>query len=174
MPRSRLPRDPQVVTWPRPDDKTAFCSWLATELQQAIDARSRYTSDGGYLDVWHALYEQAERPRGATPWPDAADLASYLPTEKVDALRARFSQVIFGPDPIATVEGWGEPSDRVAKVEAFHASMEPVLNTPDDELPMTHQRRPRHASMEPVLNTPDDRRARAADVADEMLQWSRC
>lgn len=120
MPRSRLPRDPQVVTWPRPDDKTAFCSWLATELQQAISARSRYTSDGGYLDVWHALYEQAERPRGAKPWPDAADLASYLPTEKVDALRARFSQVIFGPDPIATVEGWGEPSDRVAKVEAFH------------------------------------------------------
>ena len=34
--------------------------------------------------------------------------------------------------------------------------MEPVLNTPDDELELQHYQLALNASMEPVLNTPDD------------------
>jgi hypothetical protein len=121
MPTSK---DPQRVTFATDGSRGltegAFTSWLCQELQGALDARARWIADGGLIDTAHALYEQAERPRSARPWADAADLASYIPTEKIDSLRARLAQAVFGADPICTVEGWGEPAERVAKAEAFH------------------------------------------------------
>lgn len=98
---------------------TDFTHWLCDELTGAMDARSRFTSDGGLYDTWHGLYEQAERPRN-NAYPDSADLASWLPTEKTDALKGRLVQILFGNDPICAVEGWGERPERASLVEAFH------------------------------------------------------
>lgn len=123
--RRAVPPDPQALPFAKDEGgrgltKRAFTDWLCQELTAAKDARAAHIADGGYIDTWHGMYEQAERPRAAKPWPDAADLASYIPTEKVDALRARLVQIVFGGEPLCTVEGIGESSERVAKVEAFH------------------------------------------------------
>jgi hypothetical protein len=93
-----------------------FTQWLCRTLDGAESARSGLTAN---LTIWHGLYEQASRPR-TNAWPDAADLASYIPTEKVDALRARLVQAVFGAEPICVVEGWGDAAKRAPKVEEFH------------------------------------------------------
>jgi hypothetical protein len=67
-----------------------------------------------------ALYEQARTRKSAnSPWPNAADLTSYLASEKVDALHARILRTIWS-DPVFTVEGFGEAADRAPFVEEFH------------------------------------------------------
>src|SRR5690606_2793098 len=86
--------------------------------QQALDARSAIIMPDGLIDYWHALYEQRRRV-GLGPWPGAADLASYIVTEKVDALRARLMKTIF-VEPVWVVEGWGEAAKRAPIVEEFH------------------------------------------------------
>lgn len=101
------------------EDWRGIGQWLCNEVQIAYNARSRYMADGGLLDTWHGMYEQAERPR-SNPWPDAADLASFIPTQYVDALRSRLVQVVCGTDPICVVDGWGESQERASRVEAFH------------------------------------------------------
>lgn len=114
----KVPQDRRAVKL-TDAERDQFALWLDNELRGAIQARNAFTQDGGYIDYWHRMYEQAERT-GSRPWPDAADLASPLPTEKVDALRARLSSVIFGQDTICVAEAWGVPTERVQKVEAFH------------------------------------------------------
>lgn len=125
MPPRRLPPDPQALPFAKNEGgpgftKQGFTDWICQEITAARDARARHICDGGFIDTWHAMYEQQERPKAARPWPDAADLASYIPTEKVDALRARLVQIVFGGEPLCTVEGIGETNERVVKVEEFH------------------------------------------------------
>ena len=74
---------------------------------------------GGDLDYWQWLYEQGRRHPSQLPWPGAADLSTFLITEKVDALRARFVKTIF-VDPVWIVEGWGPSADKAPAVEEFH------------------------------------------------------
>jgi hypothetical protein len=51
---------------------------------------------------------------------DAADLTSYIASEKVDALRSRVLKTVF-VEPIWTVEGYGQQGTQHAPVvEAFH------------------------------------------------------
>ena len=91
--------------------------WLCDELQRGIDARATAETE---CDYWHSLYEQARTRLGRhSPWPDAADLTSYLASEKVDALQARLLRSIW-VDPIWTVEGWGDAAERAPFVEEFH------------------------------------------------------
>ncbi len=116
---ARTPPDPQIVKLSE-KERDAFTHWLTNELTQALQARSQVIQDGGLIDVWQGLYEQAPRPRQSRSRPDAADLASYIPTEYVDSMAARLSDALLGVSPICTVEGWGEASHRAAKVEAFH------------------------------------------------------
>jgi len=72
------------------------------------------------VDYHWTLYEQARTRTGAgSPWPNAADLTSFLASEKVDALQARLLRSIW-TDPIWTVEGWGDAADRAPFVEEFH------------------------------------------------------
>jgi hypothetical protein len=111
-------RDPFQLKWNEKRLAT-FTDWIVNEIRQGISARSRLMQDGGLIDAWHDAYEQAERVRSG-PWPGAADLSSWIIAEKVDAMKARILQTVFGVDPICMVEGWGETSDRAAKVEAFH------------------------------------------------------
>jgi hypothetical protein len=97
--------------------RSSLQKYLCDELQAGLDARSGSERETSY---WWTLYEQARTRTGANaPWPNAADLTSYLASEKVDALQARLLRSIW-TDPIWTVEGWGDAQDRAAFVEEFH------------------------------------------------------
>jgi hypothetical protein len=97
--------------------RAEFTHWLCDEVQRALDARAATATD---LDYWWSLYEQARtRLAKTTPWPDAADLTSFLGTEKVDALHARLMRTVW-TEPLWTVEGWGESAARAPFVEEFH------------------------------------------------------
>lgn len=104
------------------DEKRAkFSQFLDDQLNRALSARGAYIQDGGYLDTWHALYEQTARPESERPFEGAADLVTYLVTEKVDGLCSRLVSIIFNSDPICVAESWGQTDpSRTARVEAFH------------------------------------------------------
>lgn len=108
------PRDPFEVPL-NPDQKAYLGLWACDEVQRGIDARSAVEQD---VEYWWALYEQA-RTRNKPPWPDAADLTSYLGSEKTDALHARIMKTVW-TEPLWNVEGWGEASERAPAVEEFH------------------------------------------------------
>src|SRR5574342_1303506 len=113
---AKTPRDPYAVPLTEEQRKT-IALWLSRELDQALAARSAQESE---VDYWHALYEQARtRSQRNLPWPDAADLTSYIATEKVDALHARMMRTIF-TEPVWTVEGWGDSVSKAPLVEEFH------------------------------------------------------
>ncbi len=96
----------------------AFTRWLCQEILAAEAARPIALSE---IEQWHGLYEQKRQRTGKQkPWADAADLTSYIPTEKVDALRARIVRTIF-VDPIWTVEGYGDSAQKAPFVEEFHS-----------------------------------------------------
>lgn len=91
--------------------------WLGNELRNADAARAASTRE---VDYYWTLYEQARsRSQQNLPWPDAADLTSYIPCEKVDAIHARLMRTVW-VNPIWTVEGWGQSSERAPFVEEFH------------------------------------------------------
>lgn len=110
------PRDPFAVTL-SPDQRQTLGNWLRNELQNADAARSANVQE---VDYYWTLYEQA-RTRDARnlPWPDAADLTSYIPCEKVDAIQARLVRTVM-VNPVYIVEGWGDAADRAPFVEEFH------------------------------------------------------
>lgn len=103
---------------PLSDEQTTTMGlWLSWELTNAISARSANETE---VDYWHSLYEQARtRTKATMPWPNAADLTSYLACEKVDALHARIMRTVW-VNPIWTVEGWGPAAERAPFVEEFH------------------------------------------------------
>ena len=97
------------------DKRHDFTEWLCTELENAQEARSVPVPEVQY---WWKLYQQ-DRTRANAPFQDAADLTSYLGTEKVDSLLARVMRTIF-VDPFYTVEGWGQSAKKAPFVEEFH------------------------------------------------------
>lgn len=100
-----------------PEKRKEFTFWLCTEIQNAEAARSVPLPE---VEYWWTLYEQGRtRSNQSMPWQDAADLTSYIPAEKLDALRARVMRTIF-VEPIWTVEGWGESASKAPFVEDFH------------------------------------------------------
>jgi hypothetical protein len=112
----KQPRDPFEIKL-NDEQRTCLALFVCDELQKGLDANGTATQE---VDYWHQLYEQARTRQGRNaPWPDAADLTSYLASEKVDALQARMLRAIF-TDPIWTVEGWGDAADRAPFVEEFH------------------------------------------------------
>lgn len=119
MPRKPSRKDPFEVSLSKEDLKDLAIR-LSEEIQGALDARQDLIGDDQRIDHWHFLYEGGdERITKNTPWPGAANLTSWIGTEKVDAIRARVVQTIF-TDPIWIVEGWGESAQKVPFVEAFH------------------------------------------------------
>ena len=113
-----------------PEKRDEFTRWLCDEILNAEAARSTPKNTREY---WWKLYEQDLTRGKSAPWPDAADLTSYLGTEKVDALEARIVRTVF-VDPVWTVEGWGESARKAAFVEDFHQwqveaeSLQPMLS----------------------------------------------
>lgn len=96
-----------------------LANFLCDEIDAALSARSDLMEDDGLIDLCHALYEQQPRNRKG-PWPGAADLGSYIPTEKVDATRARLVKIIGKAEPLCVVEGRGQTAKNAPVVEEFH------------------------------------------------------
>ena len=93
---------------------------LSREIQDGLDARTRIIGDGQAIDRWHAIYEGGDSKLTKNwPWVGAANLTSYLGTEKVDAWRARVMQTVF-TEPVWIVEGFGESEAKAPYVETFH------------------------------------------------------
>lgn len=113
---SKGARDPFDVSLSK-EQREKLALWLSNELENGLSAKG--TADAE-VDYWHMLYEQA-RTRSARnlPWPDAADLTSYLACEKVDALHARAMKTVW-VEPVCTAEGWGAAADNAPFVEEFH------------------------------------------------------
>ena len=99
------------------EQRDTLGNWLGLELRNADASRQSNLTD---VDRWWALYEQARmRSDNDLPWPDAADLTSYIPCEKVDAVHARIMRTVW-TSPVWTVEGWGQAANRAPFVEEFH------------------------------------------------------
>ncbi len=98
------------------EQKTAVGQWLTMEIDNAQDVKA---SSEREVDYWWQLYEQARTRVKNLPWPDAADLTSYIPCEKVDAIQARLMRTVW-VNPVWTVEGWGQAAERAPFVEEFH------------------------------------------------------
>lgn len=115
-PRVKTPKSPFDIRL-NDEQRTVLGLWFAEQLRAGLDARQTQESE---VDHWHSLYEQARtRNKQTSPWPDAADLTSYIPCEKVDSIQARGMKTVF-TNPVYVVEGWGAAADRAPFVEEFH------------------------------------------------------
>lgn len=112
-------KDPFAVDWSKANiDETAFTQWLRTELQNALDARASWVAEGGWIDLAHLLYEQDQMDRQG-PWPNSANLTSWIAMVQVDSLTSRIAQAICGVEPLCTARGWGATPMQTAKVESI-------------------------------------------------------
>ena len=113
----RKPPDPFDVSL-KGDERLDLMRFLCDAVQEAKTTRSTPEQD---VEYWHRLYRQdLTRIGKSAPWADAADLTSYICSEKVDALRSRVMKTIF-VEPMFTVEGYGGAATQYAPVvEAFH------------------------------------------------------
>jgi hypothetical protein len=112
-------REPAFDVTLTAEQTTQLEGFLFDEITRAVAARAPIIAPGGDLDYWHWLYDQGKRNTSELPFPGAADLSTWLVTEKIDALRGRFVKTIF-VEPVWTVEGWGRAAERAALVEEFH------------------------------------------------------
>lgn len=116
---ARKQRDPFEVTL-TDVERTTLAARLTFEIDEAINARHAIVGDDNMLDGWHQTYEGGDRHiTKDSPWPGAANLTSWIGTEKVDAFRSRVVKTIF-TEPIWLVAGWNMDPDRVSAIEQFH------------------------------------------------------
>lgn len=92
--------------------------FLTRELEAAELARSLLVGDNAAIDLTHLRYQGGKRLTTDGPWKGAANLGSFIVTEKVDALRARIMSTLF-TEPIWVVEGFGEAAAKSPTVEKF-------------------------------------------------------
>ena len=118
-PKPKQPSSPFDVKLTKPELQQ-LGSDLATEIQDAFNARMPVIGDGGLIDLADWFYEQGRSAPEDRPFPGAADLTSYFITENVNALRARLMKAVFGVRPFCFVEGWGEDAVKAPFVEEFH------------------------------------------------------
>jgi len=117
MPKRK--RDPFEVKL-TPEQQKQLTIRLCEEIQGAFDARQLIVGEDQRLDYWHRIYEGGDRELTKQyPWPGAANLTSWIGTEKVDAFRARVVKTLF-TEPIWIVSGWQSDPERLALVESFH------------------------------------------------------
>jgi hypothetical protein len=119
MPRRKKARDPFEVELTEAE-QTALVTRLAYEIDEAIMARESIVGSDGLIDQWHHTYEGGDKNISkTTPWPGAANLTSWIGTEKVDAFRSRVVKTIFA-EPIWIVSAWGKSASDIQVVEKFH------------------------------------------------------
>jgi hypothetical protein len=116
MARRKPQKDPFTVPISK-EQRTTLGNWLGNEIRNADMARQANSLE---VEYWRSLYEQARtRASHDLPWPDAADLTSYIPCEKVDAIHARMMRTVY-VTPMFTVEGYGASAQKAPFVEEFH------------------------------------------------------
>jgi hypothetical protein len=117
--RKKTDRDPFEVELD--DDKELeLVEMLCREIDYAEQARDAIVGDDNRIDQAHQMYEGNSGPLTKnTPWPGAANLGSFIVTEKVASMRARIVATLFA-DPIWIVEGFGDAAERAPLVETFH------------------------------------------------------
>jgi hypothetical protein len=101
-------------------ERTNLAHDLCREIQDALNARSAITADGGMIDLIDWFYEQGRSNPEDRPFAGAADLTSYIITENVDAYRSQLTDAVFSGEPFCVVEGWGADAAKAPFVEAFH------------------------------------------------------
>lgn len=103
------------------EDRLAeLTTFLCTEIDNAMMARDRIAGTDAEIDLAHERYEGGDpNLTKDTPWPGAANLGSFIVTEKVDSMRARIVATLFA-DPTWIVEGYGDAAEKAPLVEAFH------------------------------------------------------
>jgi hypothetical protein len=112
-------RDPFEVPLD-PEQREQLALRLIAEIEDAESVRTEVIGDNAKLDQWHLLYEGGDgKLTKDYPWPDAANLTSWIGTEKVDSFRARVVKTIFS-EPIWTISGWNVDTKQVALIEQFH------------------------------------------------------
>jgi hypothetical protein len=117
--RKRTDRDPFEVDL-SPEKETELIAFLAREIDYAEQARDAIVGDDNRIDQAHLMYEGGDGTLTKnTPWPGAANLGSFIVTEKVDSMCARIVATLFA-DPIWIVEGMGDAAERAPLVETFH------------------------------------------------------
>jgi hypothetical protein len=115
---SKTSRDPFEVKLS--EEKTEeLVAFLVRELQYAEQARDQVVGDNGRIDQAHLMYEGGDKLTKNTPWPGAANLGSWIVTEKIGSMRARIVATLFA-DPIWIVEGFGAAAERAPLIEAVH------------------------------------------------------
>lgn len=117
MAKKKTQRDPFEVKL-SPDRESELVNFLCFEIDEAEAARSRIVGDNQRIDRAHQMYEGQDRLTKDTPWPDCANLGSFIITEKVDALEASIVATLFA-DPVWIVEGAGTSAEKAPFVEAF-------------------------------------------------------
>jgi hypothetical protein len=101
------------------DKETELVNFLVREIQYAEQARERICGDNMRIDAAHLMYEGGDtRLTKDTPWPGAANMGSFIVTEKVASLRSRIVATLFA-DPVWIVEGLGNAAQRAPLVEVF-------------------------------------------------------
>lgn len=112
-------RDPFEVKL-TPERETELVDFICREIDYAEQARDRIAGDGNRIDQAHLMYEGGDRNLAKNfPWPGAANLGSFIVTEKVASMRSRIVGTLFA-DPVWVVEGFGDAAERAPLVEQFH------------------------------------------------------
>ena len=121
MPRpykKKTSRDPFEVKLnaEKTDELVAF---LVNEIDYAEQSRDLITGDHMKIDAAHLMYEGGDTSLTKdTPWPGAANMGSFIVTEKVASMRSRIVATLFA-DPVWIVEGLGAAAQRAPLVEVF-------------------------------------------------------
>lgn len=102
------------------EEKTSeLVAFLVREIDYAEQSRDLIIGDNMKLDAAHLMYEGGDtRLTKDTPWPGAANMGSFIVTEKVASLRARIVATLFA-DPVWIVEGLGKAASHAPLVEVF-------------------------------------------------------
>lgn len=116
--RTKTSRDPFEIELTE-DREKELVTFLSREIQYAEQARDAIVGDNGRIDQGHLMYEGGDGLTKNTPWKGAANLGSWIVTEKVASLRARIVATLFA-DPTWVVEGFGDAAERAPIVEAYH------------------------------------------------------
>lgn len=116
--RKKTDRDPFEVKLSEEKQKE-LVSFLVREIEYAEMARNNIVGDDERIDQAHLMYEGGDGSLTKnTPWKGAANLGSFIVTEKVASMRARIVATLMS-DPVWVAEGFGEAASRAPAVEEF-------------------------------------------------------
>ena len=101
------------------EDEDELTRWLCDEVPVRARGAQQHDCPWRRLGLLALALQAGQESTQDLPWPGAANLASPIVPQYVDALRARFLKTVF-VEPIWVVQGWGESARKAPLVEEFH------------------------------------------------------